>query len=139
MATNVLLDANIVLDFLLKRKDYEDVRKVMVLVVEKKITAFISASILHIVSYWLTKSYGSAKSKDLLLLFLSDVRIIDANHEIVNVALTSQIDDIEDALQYYTAIHHRMDFFISRDRKFQEQAFTVLPVRNVSEFLKLFS
>jgi pentatricopeptide repeat protein len=32
MAASVFLDANIVLDFLLKRKNYEDARKVMVLV-----------------------------------------------------------------------------------------------------------
>ena len=139
MAASVFLDANIVLDFLLKRKDYEDARKVMVLVLEKKIKAFISPSILHIVSYWLTKAYGSAKSKDLLLLLLSDVRIIDANQEVVNLTLTSQIDDIEDALQYYTALHHKIDFFVSRDRKLQEQALTLLPVYNLPEFLEFFS
>jgi len=138
MAASVFLDANIILDFLLKRKDYEDARKVMVLMLEKKVKAVISPSILHIVSYWLTKAYGSAKSKDLLLLLLSDVVIIDANREVVNLALTSQIDDIEDALQYYTALHHKIDFFISRDRKFQEQALTLLPVYNLPEFLELF-
>lgn len=139
MAASVFLDANIVLDFLLKRKDYDDVRKIMVLVLEKKIKAFISPSILYIVSHWLTKAYGSAKSKDLLLLLLSDVKIIDANQGVVNLALISSIDDIEDALQYYTALHHEMDCFVSRDRKFQEQALTLLPVYNVSEFLSLFS
>lgn len=139
MAASVFLDANIILDFLLKRKDYEDARKVMVLVLEKKTNAFISPSILHIVSYWLTKAYGSAKSKDLLLLLLSDVRIIDANQEVVNLALTSPINDIEDALQYYTALHHKMDFFISRDKKFQEQALTLLPIYSLPDFLKLFT
>ncbi|MGG7666315.1 type II toxin-antitoxin system VapC family toxin [Dyadobacter sp. BHUBP1] len=98
MATSVFLDANIVLDFFLKRKDYEDAREVVSLALEKKIKAFISPSILHIVSYWLTKAYGSAQSKDLLLLFLSDISIVDANQEVVNLALTSPIDDIEDAL-----------------------------------------
>jgi len=139
MAASVFLDANIVLDFLLKRKDYEDARKVISLVLEKKINAFISPSILHIVSYWLTKAYGSTKSKDLLLLFLSDISIIDANQQVVNLALTSPIDDIEDALQYYTALHHKMDFFISGDRKFQKQAITLLPVFSLPQFLKLFA
>lgn len=137
MAVSAFLDANIILDFLLKRKDYEDARKVMVLVLEKKIKAFISPSILHIVSYWLTKAYGSAKSKDLLLLLLSDVRIIDANQEVVNLALTSQIDDIEDALQYYTAIHHKIDFFLSRDKKLKKDALTLLPVYDIPYFLNL--
>ena len=138
MVTRVFLDANIVLDFLLKRKDYDEVRKIMALALEKKIQAFIYPSILHIVSYWLTKAYGSAKSKDLLLLLLADVKIIDANQEVVNLALTSPIDDIEDELQYYTALHHKVDYFVSRDKKFQHQALTLLPVYNLSEFLKLF-
>lgn len=139
MATSVFLDANIVLDLLLKRKDYEDAREVVSLALKKKIKAFISPSSLHIVSYWLTKAYGSAKSKDLLLLFLSDISIVDANQEVVNLALTSPIDDIEDALQYYTALHHKMDFFISSDRKFQRQALTLLPVYSLPRFLKLFA
>lgn len=139
MAANVFLDANIILDFLLKRKDYEEARKIIVLVLEKKIRAYISPSILHIVSYWLTKAYGSAKSKDLLLLLLSDFSIIDANQEVVTLALTSQMNDIEDALQYYTALHHKIDFFISRDRDFQESALTLLPVSSPSDFLKIFA
>jgi len=139
MAASAFLDANIILDFLLKRKDYEDARKVMALILQKKVKAVISPSILHIVSYWLTKAYGSAKSKDLLLLLLSDVGIIDANQEVVNLALTSQIDDIEDALQYYTALHNKIDFFLSRDRKFQKQALTLLPVYNLTEFMELFA
>lgn len=139
MAASVFLDANIILDFLLKRKDYEEARKIIVLVLEKKIRACISPSILHIVSYWLTKAYGSAKSKDLLLLLLSDFSIIDANQEVVTLALTSQMNDIEDALQYYTALHHKIDFFISRDRDFQESALTLLPVSSPSDFLKTFA
>lgn len=137
MAVSVFLDANIILDFLLKRKDYEDARKIMVLVLERKIKAFISPSILHIVSYWLTKAYGSAKSKDLLLLMLADVRIVDANQDVVNLALTSQIDDIEDALQYYTAVHHKIDFFLSRDKKLKKDALTLLPVYDIPDFLNL--
>lgn len=137
MATSVFLDANIILDFLLKRKEYEDARKIMVLVLQKRIRAFISPSIVHVVSYWLTKAYGSAKSKDLLLLLLSDVRIIDANQDVVNLALTSQIDDIEDALQYYTAIHHKIDFFLSRDKKLKKDALTLLPVCDIPDFLNL--
>lgn len=138
MVTRVFLDANIVLDFLLKRKDYDEVRKIIALALEKKFQVFISPSILHIVSYWLIKAYGSAKSKDLLLLLLADVKIIDANQEVVNLALTSPMDDIEDALQYYTALHHKVDYFVRRDKKFQHQALTLLPVYNLSEFLKLF-
>ncbi|MGV3599860.1 MAG: hypothetical protein ACO1N1_01590 [Dyadobacter fermentans] len=49
------------------------------------------------------------------------------------------MNDIEDALQYYTALHHKIDFFISRDRDFQESALTLLPVSSPSDFLKTFA
>ncbi|HWV30375.1 MAG TPA: hypothetical protein VN038_12000, partial [Dyadobacter sp.] len=66
-----------------------------------------------------------------------DVRIVDANQDVVNLALTSQIDDIEDALQYYTAVHHKIDFFLSRDKKLKKDALTLLPVYDIPDFLNL--
>lgn len=47
------------------------------------------------------------------------------------------IDDIEDALQYYTALHFKLNIFISRDKKLKAAAFRQLPVYNISEFLEL--
>ena len=137
MAFKVFLDANIILDFLLKRSDYEAAREVIKLAVEKKIQAHITPAIVHIVAYWVTKAYGRQKTKELILLLLEDVKVIDATHEITIEALQSGIDDIEDALQYYTALHSKLNLFISRDKKLQTSALNQLPVYDTSEFLKL--
>lgn len=136
MASRVFLDANIILDFTLKRESYQVAREIMNLVVNGQVQAFVTPSIIHITGYWLTKEYGNAKAKELLLTILSDVTIIDINHEITITALHSKIKDIEDALQYYTAIHHNMDFFISRDKELQKEAIPSLPVYSPLEFLK---
>jgi predicted nucleic acid-binding protein len=137
MAFKVFLDANIILDFLLKRSDYEAAREVIKLGVEKKIQAHITPAIVHIVAYWVTKAYGRQKTKELILLLLEDVKVIDATHEITIEALQSGIYDIEDALQYYTALHSKLNLFISRDKKLQTSALNQLPVYDTSEFLKL--
>lgn len=136
MASRVFLDANIILDFTLKRESYQVAREIMNLVVNGQVQAFVTPSIIHTIGYWLTKEYGNAKAKELLLTILSDVTIIDINHEITITALHSKIKDIEDALQYYTAIHHNMDFFISRDKELQKEAIPALPVYSPLEFLK---
>ena len=136
MASRVFLDANIILDFTLKRESYQVAREIMNLVVNGQVQAFVTPSIIHIIGYWLTKEYGNAKAKELLLTILSDVTIIDINHDITITALHSKIKDIEDALQYYTAIHHNMDFFISRDKELQKEAIPALPVYSPLEFLK---
>ena len=135
MASKVFLDANILLDFTLKRDEYEHSRRIIELVVNGTIQAFITPSIIHIVGIWLTKAYGNAKAKELLLTLMADVTVIDLPHEIVLNALHSKITDIEDALQYYTAVHHKLDYFISRDKQLQKQGIPVLPVYTPKELL----
>lgn len=137
MASKIFLDANILLDFLLKRADYNDAKKLIQLIVEKKLRGFVTPAIVHIVAYWVTKAYGITKTKELLLTLLADITVIECTHEITLIALHSRIDDIEDALQYYTAIHHKIDFFISRDKILQNSAIASLPVYNIKEFLNL--
>jgi len=136
MVFKIFLDANILLNFLLKRENYEDAKDIMRLVVDGKVNAYITTAIVHIVGYWLAKAYGVKKTKQLLLSLLIDVRVIDISHELTLLALNSKIDDIEDALQYYTAIHHQLDYFISGDKKFQKSAIPTLPVVTPSYFLK---
>jgi predicted nucleic acid-binding protein len=123
------------LDFTLKRDEFEQSRKIIKLSVNGTIQAFITPSIIHIVGYWLTKAYGNAIAKELLLTLMADVNVIDLPHEIVLNALHSKITDIEDALQYYTAVHHKMDYFISRDKQLQKQGIPVLPVYTPKELL----
>lgn len=108
----------------------------MSLVIEGKINAYITPAIIHIVGYWLAKAYGSEKAKQLLLSLLDHIRAIEISHELTLLALNSKIDDVEDALQYYTAIHNQLDYFISRDKKFQKSAIPSLPVVDPSYFLK---
>jgi predicted nucleic acid-binding protein len=69
MASSVFMDANILLNFTLKRDSYEESKRVIELAVQKRIQAFITSSIVHIVGYYLTKAYGSSKAKELLLAF----------------------------------------------------------------------
>ncbi|WP_158280841.1 type II toxin-antitoxin system VapC family toxin [Pararcticibacter amylolyticus] len=128
MALKAFLDANILLDFLLKRENYSVSRKVVALAVEGRIVAYVTPAIIHIVGYWLTKAYGSKKTKELLLTLLTDIRVIDISHDMTIMALNSKIDDIEDALQYYSALANKLDYFISSDKKFQKLAIPSLPV-----------
>ncbi len=135
MAFKVFLDANVLLDFLLQRENADPAKKIIERAVEGKIAACISPSILHIAGYWLSKEYGAAKAKQLLTTLLADVRIIDCDHDTATMALQSAISDIEDALQYFTAINHRLTHFISSDKKLKKAAIPQLPVCTPEEFL----
>jgi predicted nucleic acid-binding protein len=136
MAFRIFLDANILLDFTLKRTEYENARKLIEWAVKGRVQAYITPSIVHIAGYWLTKAYGPGKAKELLLTLLADIQVIDIGHEITINALLSKIVDIEDALQYYTALHHKLDYFITRDKGLRKAAIPGLPVFSPEEFLE---
>lgn len=138
MASKVFLDANVLLDFTLKRKEYYVSKQIIELAVNGHIRAFVTPAIIHIIGYWLTKAYGNVKAKELLLTLLADIIIIDINHETTINALHSKIKDIEDALQYYTAMHHKMDYFITQDKDLKKMSIPLLPVFTPDEFLKTF-
>jgi predicted nucleic acid-binding protein len=138
MASKVFLDANIVLDFTLKRDAYEVSKSIISLAVQGRIQAFITPSIVQISGYWLGKAFGSMQANEILLTLLNDVNVIDIGHQTAQLALQSAIPGIEDALQYYTAIHHKLDSFITLDKALLKHASPVLPMYTPAEFLKLF-
>jgi len=138
MASKIFLDANVLLDFTLKRKAYSDAKKLIELILDQKIKGFVTPAIIHIVGYWLTKAYGAKKAKELLLSILVDIQSLDIPHEIVINALLSKINDIEDSLQYYTALHYKLDYFISEDKLLKKESTSVLPVYSIKEFLEEF-
>jgi predicted nucleic acid-binding protein len=136
MAFKVLLDVNIVLDFVLQRKEFEKAYILIEWATIGKIQAFITPSIVHMAAYWLEKEYGGWQTKEILLTLIGDIRVIDIGYDATINALHSQMDDIEDSLQYYTALHHRLDYVITRDRDLIESAIPILPACTPEEFIK---
>jgi predicted nucleic acid-binding protein len=135
MALKIFIDANVLLDFVLQRQKYEVARTVIGLVENGDLQAFISPAIIHIIAYWLTKTYGRKKSRELLLLLLTNIKVIDANHDVAFNAIYSKIDDVEDALQYFTAVHHKLDYFLTNDKDFKKNGTKNLPILTPEEFL----
>lgn len=134
MVSKVFLDANIILDATLNRTGSEDAKAILEAAINQQIIAFITPSIVHICSYFLTKEYGSKWVKEFFLSMMEYVRVIDTNHRTVVLSLQSGMKDIEDAMQYYTAIDHKMDVFISGDKVFSNNALILLPIVSAQKF-----
>lgn len=138
MGFNIFLDANVILDQMLKRKEYDSTRQLFQIILNGQVSAFTSPSIIHIVGYWLTKAYGSNEARQMLLTLLNDVYVLEMGHDVTVQALHSKIQDIEDALQYHIAIHHEMDYFISSDKKLKLLETSSLPILTPVELLSRF-
>jgi len=136
MAFRLFLDTDVLLDFTLKRDAYGDARQLMEWAVKGKVQLFITSGIVQIAGYWLIKAYGPATAKELLSALLADVQVIDIDHEVAVSALHSRINNTEQALQYYAALHHKLDYFISRDKDLDKAASPVLPVCSPEDFIK---
>ena len=74
-------------------------------------------------------------TKKIILHLLNDLQIIDCNHATALTAANSDFDDLEDALQYYTALQHDTDYFISSDKLIKNFALPHLPVYSAKELL----
>lgn len=139
MAYKIFLDANVCMSFLLQRGNFEPSEKIFEKIISGECKAFTSPAIIHIISYFLKKVHPIDTVKILIINLLANVKVIDCTHEITINAVNSQMADIEDALQYYTAMHHKIDYFISLDKKLIKSAIPVLPVSTPEEFLNEFS
>lgn len=70
-----------------------------------------------------------------MVALLADVEIIDCDHQTALFALHSPMNDIEDALQYFTAIKYEMTHFVSSDKALKKATLPQLPVYTPREFL----
>ena len=67
MAFKLFLDANVLLDFTLKREKYAISKELIERIIEGELQAFITPSIVHTTGYWLSKAYGNNKAKEIIL------------------------------------------------------------------------
>jgi predicted nucleic acid-binding protein len=100
------------------------------------VQVFVTAAVIRDTGRALTSAYGVDQAKELLLALLAEVQIIDAGYETTVNALHSRMGNIPDALSYYAALHHRLDYFITRDKDLFKAAIPVLPVCTPEEFLQ---
>ena len=136
MAFKVFLDANFLIDITLSRANAAAANTVMQASIDGNVELYTSPAVLHITAYFTSEFYSSRQTKQIILTILNNVKVIDCDHATALTALSSrEMDDSEDALQYYTALSHGVDYFISADKKLKKAAIPQLPVYTAVEFL----
>ena len=136
MGFKVFIDANCLLDLTLQRGGFQNANIIIQEGLNGKIKLYTSPAILHVVAYYTTQQYKKHQSKQIILTLLNDITIIDCDHGTALIAMNSSFEDVEDALQYYTALKHAMDYFISGDKKLKSCSVPQLPVFTMGEFVK---
>ena len=88
-----------------------------------------------LVTFKLSKVYGSEKTKIILEALIVDLNIVDLPKEIIIQALHSNIEDLEDALQFFSALHFKMDYLITNDNDFIKLSSSSLPIYSTAEYI----
>jgi predicted nucleic acid-binding protein len=127
----VLLDTNVILDFLLRREpNYEYAQDIIKEIVNGNVRGYITASMATDIFYLLQKTSGKTFALNSLDDLLVIVDVLTVYRDDVYSALYSGWNDFEDALQAHVAARSGMDAIVTRntnDYKKAENIDIVLP------------
>jgi predicted nucleic acid-binding protein len=114
----VLLDTNIIIDFLTKREPFaKDVKEVIALIETKEIEGYLSASTITTIYYLAQKVFNKEKAditiKDLLTIF--EITSLEKKDFLKAIEING--NDFEDSVIIATALENNIDIIITRDKK----------------------
>lgn len=116
---NVLIDTDVILDFLFDREPFaEYATEILNRCEEKKITGFTTPVIICNVYYLLRKTAKHQSIIEKIKQLLSIIQITEIDKEIVFDALNSNFKDFEDALQNFSAVQNgKINIILTRNIK----------------------
>jgi predicted nucleic acid-binding protein len=134
----LFLDTNIMLDLIMKRNPFfEDIAQISSMAESQQIQ-LIASSLSFVNTFYVA---SKANPKKLVLDTLKKFRIIcdvSAIDEInIDKSLISDFEDFEDAIQYNSALQHKCDYIITRDKKGFKNS--EIPIMTPTEFLTLYT
>jgi len=131
---NLLIDTNIIIDLLAKRKDfYQEAQELFTLADENEVNLYISSLTFANTHYVLSKELNADEARKVLIKFKLLVKILPLDDRILELALSSDFKDFEDGIQYYTALENKLEIIITRNKKDFKTA--KLPVLTAREYL----
>lgn len=112
----VLIDTNIVLDFLQEREPFaENAARLFERIDNREIEGFIAATTITNIYYIVRRAAGVVVAQDAITQILSELNICAVDRDVLEQALALNFQDFEDAVQYVCALVHGVDVIVTRD------------------------
>ena len=112
----VLIDLNIILDFLNKRNFHQEAARLINMCAENVLTGYICAHEVTTLSYFLFKEQKDKNKVVTTISTLFDIfQIIPIDETILKASLLSPITDYEDAVIEASAVKFNIDYILSRN------------------------
>lgn len=112
----VLIDLNIILDFLNKRNFHQEAARLINMCAENVLTGYICAHEVTTLSYFLFKEQKDKNKVVTTISTLFDIfQIIPIDETILRASLLSPITDYQDAVIEVSAVKFNIDYILSRN------------------------
>jgi len=128
MSMKVFADTNVLIDVLARREPfYADSARVWTLAEQGRITGFISVISFNNI-YYVVRRLRTRPVADRMMVLLRDTFTpVALDKQILDQAIDAGFKDLEDAIQYFSAIRASADCLVSRDvRAFPKSGLPVL-------------
>lgn len=136
MKKKVFVDTDIIYDLLAKRDPfYSAAARLFTLADEGKVQIFISALSLANIHYLVSKQQSESQAKQILRKFKVLVHITPLTEKIIDLALNSEFEDFEDAIQYFSALQNDIEILLTRNLKDYKKA--QISVLTAQDFINL--
>ena len=131
----VFVDTDIVLDLLSARQPHHKYAAILFSHADQgKIKIFISSLAFANLNYILSKQLSANQSRKLLVKLKTLVTVLPVNDKIIALALESDFNDFEDAIQYHVARENNINTLLTRNlRDFKKSQIVILTAQ---QFLK---
>jgi len=135
---NIVIDINILMDFLFKREGHEKVLEIFKYCTRNELKGFVCAHEITTLNYFLNKSVkDKSKIRKSLSWTLRQFKIIEINEVLLNKSLYSEIDDYEDAVIEVSAYENNVDYILTRNiRDFRKSIIKAITPEELLAILK---
>ena len=115
----IYLDTCVIIDYLASRVPFsEDAEKILTLVANNKIYAYISASSITDIHYILKKHFQDEQiTRKYMIKVLSLIEILDTLSYNIKTVFDSPINDFEDALIEEISYQNKLSYIVTRNTK----------------------
>ncbi|WP_455390392.1 PIN domain-containing protein [Oscillatoria salina] len=112
----VLIDTNIIVDVALQREPFRaESDRVLQLAEEKQFTGYISASTFSDLYYIIRRVQGREWTLRYLQTLASFCQVATVDETVITIALTANLPDFEDAIQYGAATVNELEAIVTRN------------------------
>jgi predicted nucleic acid-binding protein len=135
MANKIFLDTNIVVDFIIKREfELQSTERIFDAIYNNDLEAYISESVISTSVYQLRQHKMDAL--EIFRELCKYLQVVPFNKNTLYMPV-EKFKDTEDGLLYFLANHHKLNYFITRNKKDFIYQVPSLPVLTPNEFIKV--